>query len=322
MMDYKEMAEIVTKEVDAILERKRIRAMRIKRVSLTASGLCAAVLVCFGVWKLRPSLENKNNFDDTNIVITTVTTAETTVTTIQTTPPLTTAVKTETTASSAKTTSISTKAAETKTTAAKATAAVPIRTTIPYRTTSLPVTTKKATTTTAALTTVSPPVSTTATAAQTSTTGKVHVTTVSPTTGVFVVTTAPVTSAPFDVTTAPVTSTTTPRGGINDPPSNKNTMTEIFLASTATIEIKKNGTYVDYEKHNTLIENERIGDFISLVSLKMIHPDGTRQIISMGVYTIKDVDMEEAVALRLVNEYSFTEGYYLFTDPNYQKNDN
>ncbi|WP_295073098.1 hypothetical protein [Ruminococcus sp.] len=311
MMDYKEMAEIVTKEVDAILERKRIRSMRIKRVSLTASGLCAAVLVCFGVWKLRPSLENKNNFDDTNIVITTVTTAETTVTSTQTTPPLTTATKTETTASSAKTTSISTKAAETKTTAAKATAAVPIRTTIPYRTTSLPVTTRKATTTTAALTTVSPPVSTTATAAQTSTTGKVHVTTVSPTTGVFVVTTEPVT-----------TDVTTPPGGITDPPPNKNTMTEIFLASTATIEIKKNGTYVDYEKHNTLIENERIGDFISLVSLKMIHPDGTRQIISMGVYTIKDVDMEEAVALRLVNEYSFTEGYYLFTDPNYQKNDN
>jgi cytoskeletal protein RodZ len=310
-MDYKEMAEIVTKEVDAILERKRIRSMRIKRISLTASGLCAAVLVCFGVWKLRPSLENKNNFDDTNIVITTVTTAETTVTSTQTTPPLTTATKTETTASSAKTTSISTKAAETKTTAAKATAAVPIRTTIPYRTTSLPVTTRKATTTTAALTTVSPPVSTTATAAQTSTTGKVHVTTVSPTTGVFVVTTEPVT-----------TDVTTPPGGITDPPPNKNTMTEIFLASTATIEIKKNGTYVDYEKHNTLIENERIGDFISLVSLKMIHPDGTRQIISMGVYTIKDVDMEEAVALRLVNEYSFTEGYYLFTDPNYQKNDN
>jgi len=309
MMDYKEMAEIVTKEVDAILERKRIRAMRIKRISLTASGLCAAVLVCFGVWKLRPSLENKNNFDDTNIVITTAATAETTEISTQTTPPPTTAAKTETTASAAKTTSISTKAVETK-----ATAAVPIRTTVPYRTTVNSVTTRKATTTTASLTTVTLPVSTTATAAQTSTTAKVHATTASPTTGVFVVTTAPVTSTP--------TETTTPRGGITDPPPNKNTMTEIFLASTATVEIKKNGTYVNYEKHNTLIENEKIGDFISIVSLKMVHPDGTRQIISMGVYAIKDVDMEEAVALRLVNEYSFTEGYYLFTDPNYQKNDN
>lgn len=308
MMDYKEMAEIVTKEVDAILERKRIRAMRIKRVSLTASGLCAAVLVSFGVWKLRPSLENKNNFDDTNIVITTVTTAETTETTTQTTSRFTTAAKTEKTTSSAKTTVTTANTSKAASTA-KTTAALPIRTTA-HRTSSIPVTTKKATTTTAALTTVSLPVSTTETAAQTSTTGKVHATTLSPTTVV------------FDVTTAPVTSTTTPPGGITDPPPNKNTMTEIFLASTATVEIKKNGTYVDYEKHNTLIEPENIGDFISLVSLKMVHPDGTRQIMSMGVYTIKDVDMEEAVALRLVNEYSFTEGYYLFTDPNYKKNDN
>lgn len=309
MMDYKEMAEIVTKEVDAILERKRIRAMRIKRVSLTVSGLCAAVLVCFGIWKIRPSLKDNNGFHDDNIVITTVTTAETMEMTTKTTSLLTDTVKTEKTTSSAKTTVTSAITSKSATTA-KSTVAVPIRTTA-HRTTSIPVTTKKVTTTTAALTTVSLPLSSTANATRTSTTTKVHATTASPTTGVFVVTTEPVT-----------TDVTTPPGGITDPPPNKNTMTEIFLASTATIEIKKNGTYVDYEKHNTLIENERIGDFISLVSLKMIHPDGTRQIISMGVYTIKDVDMEEAVALRLVNEYSFTEGYYLFTDPNYQKNDN
>lgn len=50
MMDYKQMAEIVTKEVDAILERKRRRSILIKRVSLTASGLCAAAIVGLGVW--------------------------------------------------------------------------------------------------------------------------------------------------------------------------------------------------------------------------------------------------------------------------------
>jgi hypothetical protein len=309
MMDYKEMAEIVTKEVDAILERKRIRAMRIKRVSLTASGLCAAVLVCFGIWKFRPSIKDPKGYDNTDIATTAVTTTETAEMTTQTTSlPITTAAKTEKTTSTAKTTVTTANTSKAASTA-KTTAALPIRTTA-HRTSSIPVTTKKATTTTAALTTVSLPVSTTETAAQTSTTGKVHATTLSPTTGVFV------------VTTAPVTSTTTPRGGITDPPPNKNTMTEIFLASTATVEIKKNGAYVDYEKHNTLIENEKIGDFISIVSLKMVHPDGTRQIISMGVYAIKDVDMEEAVALRLVNEYGFTEGYYLFTDPNYMKNDN
>lgn len=309
MMDYKEMTEIVTKEVDAILERKRIRAMRIKRVSLTASGLCAAVLVCFGVWKFRPSIKDPKGYDNTDIATTAVTTTETAEMTTQTTSlPITTAAKTEKTTSTAKTTVTTANTSKAASTA-KTTAALPIRTTA-HRTSSIPVTTKKATTTTAALTTVSLPVSTTETAAQTSTTGKVHATTLSPTTEV------------FDVTTAPVTSTTTPRGGITDPPPNKNTMTEIFLASTATVEIKKNGAYVDYEKHNTLIENENIDDFISIVSLKMVHPDGTRQIISMGVYAIKDVDMEEAVALRLVNEYGFTEGYYLFTDPNYMKNDN
>ena len=37
MMDYKEMAEIVTREVDAILERKKIHAIRIKKISLAVS---------------------------------------------------------------------------------------------------------------------------------------------------------------------------------------------------------------------------------------------------------------------------------------------
>ena len=196
-----------------------------------------------------------------------------------------------------------------------ATAAVPIITTSAYRTSALPASTREITTTTAFHATTAPPIDvTTKTALPTTSTGMSQATTVSPTTGAFVVTTAPVTSAPSDVTTPP--------GGICDPPPASNTMTEIFLASTSTVEIKKNGTYVDYVKHNTLIESEEIGDFISMISLKMVHPDVTKQIISMAVYTIKDVDMEEAVALRLKNENGFTEGYYLFTDPNYKENDN
>ena len=58
MMDYKEMAEIVTREVDAILERKKIRAMRIKKVSLAVSGLCAAVIVCVGAWHFSSSMKS------------------------------------------------------------------------------------------------------------------------------------------------------------------------------------------------------------------------------------------------------------------------
>ena len=63
MMDYKQMAEIVTKEVDAILERKKRRAILIKRISITASGLCAAAIVGIGVWHsrdIKPSLEHSD----------------------------------------------------------------------------------------------------------------------------------------------------------------------------------------------------------------------------------------------------------------------
>ena len=63
MMDYKQMAEIVTKEVDAILERKKRRAILIKRISITASGLCAAAIVGIGVWhsrNIKPSLEHSD----------------------------------------------------------------------------------------------------------------------------------------------------------------------------------------------------------------------------------------------------------------------
>lgn len=50
MMDYKQMAEIVSREVEVKLHKKRKRAVVIKRISLTASTLCVAILVCFGAW--------------------------------------------------------------------------------------------------------------------------------------------------------------------------------------------------------------------------------------------------------------------------------
>lgn len=49
-MDYKEMAEIVKARGDKILEEKRIRAVRIRRITTAVSSICAAAAVCFGVW--------------------------------------------------------------------------------------------------------------------------------------------------------------------------------------------------------------------------------------------------------------------------------
>lgn len=314
MKSYDDISNRIMKRGDEILEKRRVKAVRIKHTAYAVSGLCAAVLVCFGIWKLRPAIQDPKGFENTDTIITTAITTENAVTTTQTSPIPSTTTETKKTTSTQKATATTASTSANRTTQST-TAAVPIRTTSAYRTTALPVSTRKITTTKAVSTTTAPPSDvTTKTALPTTSTGMSHATTASPTTGAFVVTTAPVTSSPSDVTTQP--------GGICSPPPASNTMTEIFLASTATVEIKKNGTYVDYVKHNTLIESEKIGDFISMISLKMVPPDGTKQIISMAVYTIKDVDMEEAVALRLKNENGFTEGYYLFTDPNYKKNDN
>ena len=111
MMDYKQMAEIVTKEVDAILERKKRRAILIKRISITASGLCAAAIVGIGVWhsrEIKPSLEHSDipvisetpetTQQSDTAVTETVTTASSAERTSVITTAQTTAVRTETSA--------------------------------------------------------------------------------------------------------------------------------------------------------------------------------------------------------------------------------
>lgn len=61
-MDYKKMAEIVAREVEIKEQRKMKRIATIKRVSLTVSGLCAAIIVCLGVWN-NDKLKNVLNSD-------------------------------------------------------------------------------------------------------------------------------------------------------------------------------------------------------------------------------------------------------------------
>lgn len=90
MIDYKQIADLVIKEGDAILERKRRRAITVKRVSLSASGLCAAGIVGLGVWrndKIKIAIHNgdpsviteiSENTTTENIVLTTVNPTETT----------------------------------------------------------------------------------------------------------------------------------------------------------------------------------------------------------------------------------------------------
>ena len=82
MRSYKEIADIVREKGNTILEQKKKRTLCIKKVSFPISGLCAAILVCFGVIKLIPTLDkNNSNFVVTDIIVSTETTTDNTIST-------------------------------------------------------------------------------------------------------------------------------------------------------------------------------------------------------------------------------------------------
>lgn len=270
MMDYKEMAEIVTKEVDAILERKKIRAMRIKKVSLAVSGLCAAVIVCVGAWHFSSNMKKPDDsFNNSGIISETETTTANAVTTAK----VTTFTFTTTETKAAKTT--------VKTTTAIATSEVSKNTA--RTSSSVSVTSVKATSSATKIPSVSSTTKTITTQIQT--TGVQNLTTA---TGI--------------ITQSPQTTQTT-------------NLRDAFRDATATVGIKKNGTYVDYEKQNTLIEPERIGERITDSAVTILFSDSTKSVVTMNVYKINDVYMEEAVAVRLMDGYIYTDDFYLFIDP-------
>ena len=179
-------------------------------------------------------------------------------------------------------------------------------------------TSSKATTTTK--TNISKPT----TALQTATTTKTSVYTSS---GIDIIETTSKTITTFDTvcntSTKKVNVTTVPEcppdGGYTDKTSTTTDFREVFRSSTATIVVKKDGGYYTYQKQNILIEPERIGEYIEAKSVNMILPDSSKLVIGMKTYKIKDIDMEEAVAVRLMNGYEYTEEFYLFIDPDYKK---
>ena len=67
MTEYNPITDLVIKEGDAILERKRRRAITVKRVSLSASGLCAAGIIGIGVWH-NNNIKNAIHHDDPSVI--------------------------------------------------------------------------------------------------------------------------------------------------------------------------------------------------------------------------------------------------------------
>ena len=199
MMDYKEMAEIVTREVDAILERKKIRAKRIKKVSLAVSWLCAAVIVGVGAWHFSSDIKKPDDgFKGSGIISETETTTANAVSTAKATTVTTATKETK----SAKTTTKSTTAittSEVSKITSRITTTPPI---IPARTTSLTSTVSKTTSANKSTTTNTKLIQNATTSKATTT--SIIPSTFTPTTGVFTVGTTT-----QGATTATSTQTTT-----------------------------------------------------------------------------------------------------------------
>ena len=81
MREYDEMtlkvAERVLKRSNEIIRQRERHSAFIKRLSFSASGLCAALVIGVTVWHMSESAPTLNNeTDDTDIVISTETTSE------------------------------------------------------------------------------------------------------------------------------------------------------------------------------------------------------------------------------------------------------
>lgn len=70
MKSYEDITERVFRKGDAILEKRRRKTAIIKRTSLAVSGICAVVLVSFGVWKNNDIRNAVNNYYDDFQIIT------------------------------------------------------------------------------------------------------------------------------------------------------------------------------------------------------------------------------------------------------------
>lgn len=70
MKSYEDITERVFRKGDIILEKKRRKAEIIKRTSLTFSGICAVILVGFGIWKNNDIKNAVNNYYNDSPIIT------------------------------------------------------------------------------------------------------------------------------------------------------------------------------------------------------------------------------------------------------------
>lgn len=316
MREYDEttlkVAERVFEKGDEILAQRQKRAAVIRHRTYAVSGLCAAVIVCFGAWRLSSSV--KVPHDGSEIIASTETTSAIS-STVELTTTITTVEKgavssTTVSGSVIVLTSVKTEKSDTHTTTAAATVSIATQTvsttaaaTTPHRTTAFRTTTATAQTTNVRETQT--PVSTTV------------ITTVVPTGRETAVTISPEENYnPVQTSAAVCTISSSSYDMVVTTRSTSEKIEEldfkeVFRTNPATVEVKTSKLNY-YEKQNVLLTPDRIDKRRIYVSdVHITQPNGLPMLIGMEVYDIIDISREKAVAVKLRD----TEEYYLFKNP-------
>ena len=279
------VAERIFENGDKILEQRQKRVAKIRHISYAISGLCAAVIVCVGVWHFSSSMKMPNeNFHGSEIISATEPAAtETNTSNVIEHTTTQTAIITTKTETATQTTATTSNA--TRTEAVLQTTKV-LQTTVHIQTTADNVQTTSATNVSEVT------VTTTECAAEV----KQPVTSTQLVTYPF--------SATVTVSTSDVTTITNQKS--------------FFMDSTATLVINDNDDPIFYEKQNEIISRDLINGFIFAYHVQITKPDEALPIdYKLPVFRIADVNEEEAVAVRTPDTYE----YYLFRNMDYKKED-
>lgn len=285
------VAERIFENGDKILEQRKKRVAKIRHISYAISGLCAAVIVCVGVWHFSSSMKMPNeNFHGSEIISATEPAATETNTSN---------VIEHTTTQTAIITTKTETATQTTATTSNAT-----RTEAVLQTTKVPQTTKVLQTTVH--------IQTTADNVQTTSATNVSEVTVTTAEGAANVTQ---TVKSTQLVTYPNSATATVST------SNVTTITNLnsfFMDSTATLVINDNNDPIFYEKLNEIISKDLIEGFIFAYYVQITKPD---EVIpteyKLPVFRISDVNENEAVAVRTPD----TDEYYLFRNMDYKEDE-
>lgn len=330
------IAERIFEKGDEILEQRQKKAAKIRHISYAVSGLCAVLIVCFGVWKILPSINKPDNsFDDSDTVITTEAPTDT-VTTAAATTETTTAEKTANVVTTIKTTAESTETAAAVTARISVNGITPVRTTTVNNTvtrrTTAKATAKITHTTFYTHTTVNQVSSTTAWSGE----EIAHITT----SGVNEIIEVPVTAVTTTVADIPVGPVTTKKTSANvtiistvstrvteEPvikpvttstsvmPTDINSLFKLYPVSVSLDNVRYDkGTA---ESNPTSAVEIKIGDFIRKARVTIYITNKNKIVQTMEVYEIKGRSSEQAVAVRLTD----TDEYYILRNLSYKKED-